>query len=120
MKKNKDGTFELYDYKTGTPVSAKKVEIGESREDYFNQLCFYKYAFEKLTNKKVSKVGLIYIENHSKTIYKELGQNDMEYIENLITKAYKDIKDLQFNETAKSNDTCKYCAYKQICKLEIL
>lgn len=120
IEKNKDGTFELYDYKTGTPVSAKKVEIGESREDYFNQLCFYKYAFEKLTNKKVSKVGLIYIENHSKTIYKELGQNDMEYIENLITKAYKDIKDLQFNETAKSNDTCKYCAYKQICKLEIL
>lgn len=120
IEKNKDGTFELYDYKTGTPVSAKKVEIGESREDYFNQLCFYKYAFEKLTNKKVSKVGLIYIENHSKTIYKELGQNDMEYIENLITKAYEDIKDLQFNETAKSNDTCKYCAYKQICKLEIL
>lgn len=120
IEKNKDGTFELYDYKTGTPVSAKKVEIGESREDYFNQLCFYKYAFEKLTNKKVSKVGLIYIENHSKTIYKELGQNDMEYIENLITKAYKDIKNLQFNETAKSNDTCKYCAYKQICKLEIL
>lgn len=120
IEKNKDGTYELYDYKTGTPVSSKKVEIGESREDYFNQLCFYKYAFEKLTNKKVSKVGLIYIENHSKTIYKELGQNDMEYIENLITKAYKDIKDLQFNETAKSNDTCKYCAYKQICKLEIL
>ena len=105
IEKNKNGTFELYDYKTGTPVSAKKVEIGESREDYFNQLCFYKYAFEKLTNKKVSKVGLIYIENHSKTIYKELGQNDMDYIENLITKAYKDIKDLQFNETAKSNDT---------------
>lgn len=120
IEKNKDGTFELYDYKTGTPVSAKKVEIGESREDYFNQLCFYKYAFEKLTNKKVSKVGLIYIENHSKTIYKELGQNDMEYIENLITKAYEDIKDLQFNETAKSNDTCKYCAYKHICTLEIL
>lgn len=120
IEKNKDGTYELYDYKTGTPVSSKKVEIGESREDYFNQLCFYKYAFEKLTNKKVSKVGLIYIENHSKTIYKELGQNDMEYIENLITKAYEDIKDLQFNETAKSSETCKYCAYKHICTLEIL
>lgn len=120
IEKNKDGTYELYDYKTGTPVSAKKVEIGESREDYFNQLCFYKYAFEKMTNKKVSKVGLIYVENHSKTIYKELTNSDMEYIENLIIKAYDDIKNLHFNELSKSNDTCKYCAYKHLCRLEIL
>ena len=120
IEKNKDGTYELYDYKTGTPVSSKKVEIGESREDYFNQLCFYKYAFEKMTNKKVSKVGLIYVENHSKTIYKELTANDMNYIENLIVKAYDDIKNLQFNESAKSKDSCKYCAYQHLCKLEII
>ena len=120
IEKNKDGTYELYDYKTGTPVSAKKVEIGESREDYFNQLCFYKYAFEKMTNKKVSKVGLIYVENHSKTVYKELTDKDMEYIENLIIKTYNDIKDLRFNELSKSDDICKYCAYKHLCKLDIL
>ena len=120
IEKNKDGTYELYDYKTGTPVSSKKIAIGELHEDYFNQLCFYKYAFEKMTNKKVSKVGLIYVENHSKTVYKELTNKDMEYIENLIIKTYKDIKDLRFNELSKSNDICKYCAYKHLCKLEIL
>lgn len=120
IEKNKDGTYELYDYKTGTPVSSKKVEIGEIHEDYFNQLCFYKYAFEKLTNKKVSKVGLIYVENHSKTIYKELTNDDMKYIENLIIKTYENIKKLNFKENSKSKDNCKYCPYKQLCNLEII
>jgi len=118
---NSDGTYELYDYKTGKPVSETKVAPGEEKEGYYNQLCFYKYAFEKLTGKKVSKTGLIYVEDHRKNVYKELTADDMTYIENKIKEVYENIKAMKFDGICdKKNDTCKYCEYKQLCKLEII
>lgn len=118
---NKDGTYELYDYKTGKPVSETKVAPGEEKEGYYNQLCFYKYAFEKLTGKKVSKTGLIYVENHQKNVYKELTSEDMTYIENKIKEVYENIKAMKFDGICdKKNETCKYCEYKQLCTLEII
>lgn len=118
---NNDGTYELYDYKTGKPVNETKVAVGEEKEGYYNQLCFYKYAFEKLTGKKVSKTGLIYLENHQKNVYKELSNDDMTYIENKIKEVYENIKALKFDGICdKKSDTCKYCEYKQLCTLEII
>ena len=121
IEKNADGTYELYDYKTGTPVSERKVAIGEDKENYYNQLCFYKYAFEKATGKPVSKVGLIYVENHSKNVYKSLIKEDMDYIENLIKSVYEKINTLQFDPIKEDkNGACKNCAYKHLCKLDII
>lgn len=121
IEKNSDGTYELYDYKTGYPVSERKVAIGEDKENYYNQLCFYKYAFEKATGKKVSKVGLIYVENHSKNVYKTLIKEDIDYIENLIKSTYEKINSLQFDPIKEDkNGECKNCAYKHLCKLDII
>ena len=121
IEKNSDGTYELYDYKTGTPVSERKVAIGEDKENYYNQLCFYKYAFEKATGKSVSKVGLIYVENHSKNVYKTLIKEDMDYIENLIKSVYEKINTLQFDPIKEDkNGACKNCAYKHLCKLDLI
>ena len=121
IEKNSDGTYELYDYKTGTPVSERKVAIGEDKENYYNQLCFYKYAFEKATGKPVSKVGLIYVENHSKNVYKSLIKEDMDYIENLIKSVYEKINTLQFDPIKEDkNGACKNCTYKHLCKLDII
>ena len=97
IEKNSDGTYELYDYKTGSPTSEKKLARGEDKEDYYNQLCFYKYAYEKLTGNKVSKVGIIYVSNHLKSVEKNLTDEDMVYIENLIKETYSNIKQLNFN-----------------------
>lgn len=121
IEKNSDGTYELYDYKTGYPVSERKVAIGEDKENYYNQLCFYKYAFEKATGKTVSKVGLIYVENHSKNVYKTLIKEDMDYIENLIKSTYENINSLQFDPIKEDkNGECKNCAYKHLCKLDLI
>ena len=118
---NKDGTYELYDYKTGMPVSEAKVAPGEEKEGYYNQLCFYKYAFEKLTGKKVSRTGLIYVENPEKNVYKQLTAEDTAYIENKIKEVYTNIKALKFDGVCNNkSDTCKYCEYKQLCHLEII
>ena len=119
--KNSDGTYSLYDYKTGNYTSEKKIAPGEEKEGYYNQLCFYKYAFEKMSGKKVSKVGIIYVENHNHNVYKELCDEDMNYIENKIKEVYKDVKAMKFNPIKESRDgECKFCAYKHLCRLDVI
>ncbi len=120
IEKNSDGTYELYDYKTGSSVSEKQIAIGGTKENYFNQLCFYQYAFEKLTGNKVSTVGIIYVEEN-KTIEKNLIEEDMNYIENKIKETFKNIKNLQFNPISENNSwACKVCQYKYMCRLDLI
>lgn len=120
IEKNSDGTYELYDYKTGTAVSEKQITIGGTKENYFNQLCFYKYAFEKLTGKNVAKTGIIYIEEN-KTIEKILTKDDMEYIENTIKDTFEKIKALKFNPIKENPaGACKFCQYKHMCRLDLI
>ena len=121
IEKNSDGTYCLYDYKTGTPVSEKQIAVGGIKEGYYNQLCFYKYAFEKYSGKKVSQTGIIYVENHAKSVYKTFDYTDMAYIENKIKETYKNIRDLKFAPIKEDmQGACKFCAYKQLCKLDVL
>lgn len=121
IEKNSDGTYCLYDYKTGAPASASKFAPGEEKEGYYNQLCFYKYAFEKMTGKKVSQTGIIYVEDHTKNVKKELCEEDMHYIEDKITDTYKNIKEMKFNPIKETRDgACKFCAYKQLCRLDLI
>lgn len=121
IEQNSDGTYSLYDYKTGKPVSEKQIEPGGDKESYYNQLCFYKYAYEKLTAHKVSQVGIIYVEEHAKSVYKVLRDEDMNYIENLIKETYKNIKALKFNPIKEDKQgACKMCAYKHLCKLDLI
>lgn len=121
IEKNSDGTFELYDYKTGNYSSEKKIAPNEEKQNHFNQLCFYKYAYEKLTGNKVSKVGIIYVENHEKSVDKYLTDDDMKYIETLIKDTYQNIKALKFNPIKEDKQgVCKNCVYKQLCKLDLI
>ena len=121
VEKNNDGTYSLYDYKTGKPKSEKQIAKGGEKEGYYNQLCFYKYAFEKLSAKKVSQVGILYVEDHTKSVFKTFDESDMEYIENLIKDTYKNIKALNFDPVSEDKkDACKYCAYQQLCKLDVI
>ncbi len=121
IEKNSDGTYELYDYKTGNYTSEKKIAPGEEKEGYYNQLCLYKYAYEKLTGHKVSKVGIIYVENHEKSVYKVLTDDDMSYIESLINDTYNNIKLLKFDPIKEDKQgACKNCVYQHLCKLDLI
>ena len=121
IEKNNDGTYSLYDYKTGVPVPEKQIAVGGYKEGYYNQLCFYKYAYEKLSGKQVSQVGIIYVEDHQRSVYKTFDSSDMEYIEKQIKDTYKNIKELNFDPIPEDNaGTCKFCAYKHLCRLDVI
>lgn len=121
IEKNSDETYSLYDYKTGKPTSEKQITQSGGKKNYYNQLCFYKYAYEKMTGNKVSQVGIIYVEDHAKSVYKTLTDSDMAYIENLIKDTYSKIKALKFNPIKEDKQgVCKTCVYKHLCKLDII
>lgn len=121
IEKLSDGTYALYDYKTSDYLSAGQMIPGGKREDYYNQLCCYKYAYEqKYPERKVSKVGIIYVESN-KTPELVLTSSDMEYIENLVTDTYNKIRNLDFNVKRDIDENnCKYCSYKDLCRLDII
>lgn len=121
IEKCSDGTYTLYDYKTSAYTPLTQMQQGGSREDYYNQLCCYKYAYErKYPNRKVSKVGIIYLDDN-KTVETELTQTDMEYIESLILETYSKIRKLDFNVKIDFDTTiCKNCTYKDLCRLDVI
>ncbi|MEI8389580.1 MAG: ATP-dependent DNA helicase [bacterium] len=119
---NNDGTYSLYDYKTGSAKSKSQIADGKDYESYLNQLRFYKFAFEALhTDKKVSQVGLIFVEEHDKSYYTKLCEADNLYIKTKIMDTYKQIRNLNFQPIEYAPDKkCKFCEYKQLCRLDIL
>lgn len=121
IEKLSDGTYALYDYKTSSPSAKTQYREGGTREDYYNQLCCYKYAFEKKTGYKVSQVGVIYLENHTKSVTLELSDEDMKYIEELVTDTYKNIRELNFSVPVSIDEkVCSWCGYKDICNLDVI
>ncbi len=118
---NKDGTYRLCDYKTSKPVSSAQISKDGSKSDYYNQLCFYKYAYEKIKGKSVADAGIIYVEDHTKNVFKPLGDEDMEYIENKIKEVLSNIDQMKFDPVKENPEgACKFCAYKQLCRLDLI
>lgn len=119
LDKNSDGTYTIYDYKTG---NNKNRDIGPEKdhEDYYNQMALYKYFFERKTGKKVSLTKFIYPEDYEKT------NNGIEYTESEINEvvekfiqAVNDIKSLKFEPSYKER-ACKYCNCKDYCGMNKL
>lgn len=120
IEKNSDGTYCLFDFKTGSAKPKSQIVDGKEYEGYLNQLRFYKLAYETMMNgAKVSKVGLIFPEEFDNNFYTELTQEDNEVIKNKILDTYKNIKSLNF-DPVDDVTACQYCTYKQLCKLNVL
>ena len=117
---NQDGSFELYDYKTGSAKPKTQIADGKDYENYLNQLRFYKYAFEILNpNAKVSRTGIVFVEEPEKNYYIELTEQDNVLIKEKIQTAYEKINNLEFAPVEKCEKTCNFCKFKQICNLNL-
>ena len=82
IEKNNDGTYSLYDYKTGSAKSQSLIKDGGDYEGYLNQLRFYKLAFESQNpDFKVSQAGLIFVEEPDKNFYTVLTDDDNKNIQ---------------------------------------
>ena len=118
IEQNSDGTYSLYDYKTGSAKRKTQIVDGGDYENYLNQLRFYKFAFE-IQNKgaKVTDAGLIFVEEPAENFYTKLTEADNEIIKEKILDTYKNIHELNFDPSELDEKTCQNCEYHQLCKL---
>lgn len=121
IETNNDCTYSLYDYKTGSAKSKSQIADGKDYENYLNQLRFYKFAFEiQNVGAKVSQVGLIFVEEHEKSFFTTLTEEDNQNIKEKIISTYENINALNFEPIECNENKCKFCGYKQLCRLDIL
>jgi RecB family exonuclease len=116
IDKNEDGTYTIYDYKTGNNKNSKIKENGE-HEDYYNQMAWYKYFYEQSTGNKVSLTKFIYPEDfQSKNDGINYTNEEIEAAVDKFKQAVEGIKSHEF-EPSYNPIACKYCAYKDFCSL---
>lgn len=114
IEKLDDGTFALYDFKTGSNKT-NQIADGKEYEDYLNQLRFYKFIFEKYTNEKVSKTGFIFPDDCSTTCELFLTDEDNNFIEQKLFETKQNIQAMQFDAQPNNPKACELCDYKSIC-----
>ncbi len=102
-----DGSYEIIDYKTGTPKD--KLEKSDKQ-----QLLFYQIIGEEFLNLPLSKLSYEYLEDGSKCSF--LGKNkEKEELKETFLTTVKKIKEGDFSP--KPNGfSCKYCDYRNICE----
>ena len=114
IDKNSDGTYTIYDYKTGGAKDSKIICPDGKHEDYYNQMGLYKYYFEKSTGNTVKETIFIFPEEFTDNFTLNLTQEDCKAIDAKFKEAISNIKNYKFNPTP-GNETCKYCPYKDFC-----
>ena len=119
IDKNSDGTYTVYDYKTG---NNKNYEIGpeKTHEDYYNQMVWYKYFWELKTGKKVNLTKFIYPEDfETKNDGITYSKDEIEQSVEKFKQAIKDINSCKF-EPSYNENACKFCNYKDFCNINVV
>ena len=128
---NKDGTYTIYDYKTG--INKDKVQnavkIGGQKESIYNQLAFYKYVLETEYNMNIKDTGIIFPEEpeNSFTAQDLSGETGFDNCKLVIDKYVKAVKeDITQNHIFECKKGCNkggehcYCDFKDFCKANVL
>ncbi len=118
LEKNSDGTFNIIDYKTSKPESEKAFSSDGKYKNYYNQMCLYKYFFEKITGKKVKQTGFLFLLD-GKTRILNLTEKECEIVVQEFYKAIENIKNCNF-EPSYEESSCVYCPYKDFCNMDII
>lgn len=119
VEKNDDGTYSIYDYKTGKFKSAGKFVPNGEAEDYYNQICLYKYFFEKTTGEFVRDTEFIFTIEPEKPISVGFTEDETQAVVDKFKKAIEDIRSCKFEPTDNKKN-CTYCGFKDFCKLDVV
>ncbi len=120
LDKNQDGTYTIYDYKTGNNKN-KEIGMDKDHEDYYLQMALYKYFYECKTGNKVSVTKFIYPEDfESVNDGIEYTEDDIKMAVDTFKQAIADIKDHKFEPATDRKKACQYCLYTDYCSMNIM
>lgn len=125
IEENEDGSFSIYDYKTGKAKGKSEIGFGKAdkNEDYYYQLGFYKYLYEKANNCKVTKTQFIFPEYPESPYEVEYTDEDCEKIKDDYFKAIDDIKSYKFDPPENKDPNkrpCQYCNFRKFCQANVM
>ena len=119
IDKNPDGTYSIYDYKTGTDNSG--ITKGGQHSDYFYQIGFYKYLFKKQfgISADISTTFIYPLLDEEYHTLKDISDDICEEIAQEFIEIVGKINNLEFDRPSKCpND--KFCDYKNLCKMNAI
>jgi len=102
-----DGTYEIADYKTGSP---KKALVYDDKR----QLFLYQIVAEELLGLKISSLAFYYLKDGSKLTF-VAKDKDLEKFKLEIREIIAAVKAYDFTP-ASDEITCKYCDFNDICE----
>ena len=119
IDKNSDGTYSIYDYKTGTDNSG--ITKAGQHSDYFYQIGFYKYLFKKQfnTTADISTTFIYPLLDEEYHTLKEMSDEVCEEIAQEFIEIVGKINNLEFDRPSKCPNE-KFCDYKNLCKMNAI
>lgn len=118
VDKNPDGTYTIYDYKTGE--NSDNITKGGSHSDYYYQIGFYKYLFKKQfnINADISTVFLYPLLEESH-LPKTFSDEDCENIAKEYVECVNGINNCQFDRPEKCPKKT-FCNCKDFCRNNVI
>ena len=119
IDKNSDGSYSIYDYKTGTDASS--ITRNGTHSDYFYQIGFYKYLFKKQfgVSSEVSTIFIYPLLVEDSHIQKDIPDDVCDEIASEFLEIVGKINNLDFDCPKKCPNE-KFCNYKNLCKMNII
>ena len=116
VDKNQDGTYTIYDYKTGTDSSG--ITRGGVHSDYYYQIAFYKYLFRKQFGIETEiNTCFLYPLLEESSVFKDISDAECnEVAQEYIEIAHK-IQNTEFEKPAKCPNE-KFCNCKDVCRMK--
>ncbi len=118
-----DGTYIIYDYKTGDKKDEKDICEGGTHEDYYNQMALYKHYLRKELACGYEDITTIFLfPRDFKNLFElKLSQENCERVVDKFKNAIADIKANKFEPMLNKNECSTFCPYKNsFCGLNII
>ncbi len=119
VDKKPDGTYTIYDYKTGT--NSDGITRHGNHADYYYQIALYKYFFKKQyeIDTDVSTCFIYPLISEEHHLIKDISDAECEEIVQECIDIVGKINNYEFDRPNKCPNA-KFCGYKNLCKINVI
>ena len=119
VDKNSDGTYSIYDYKTG--INNSGITKSGTHSNYFYQIGFYKYLFKKQfgIDTDVSTIFIYPLLSENFHTHINISDEVCEEIAQEFEEIVRKINNLEFDRPHKCPNA-NFCSFQSFCQMNII